>query len=169
MSTTMSFAAARRLVDELTKITVNPELHDQVVWTEAEKDPNKTPESECGTVGCLAGNAVITAKFPLIWQEVENYNTDTDRYEVKWRAHDCKVDGVIETIENAARNLFELTHSEARDLFDQDNSLTDLWEKAIEYGNRWIGVTDVVNAFQRRVAKVKSESVKALSEALEKL
>lgn len=164
---TMNFTESQRLIAELTKITVHPELHNQVVWTQADKNPNEQPPgTACGTVGCLAGNAVITARFPLIWGESEIWNDETDRYELKWRASECKVEGQIRAIETAARDLFGLTQNEARDLFDQDNSLTDLWAKAIEYSNNWIGVEHVIEAFQEREAHLKSETRKAVLAAV---
>lgn len=165
----MDYLQAARLRDELTDITVHPEKHNQNVWAEAPDDNGKP--SACGTVGCLAGNAVINAGYQLEW-----YKTYTDDDTLRWgtnRVLDKETGERGPAIKYVARDLFGLTGTQANRLFDSYHTVTDLWEMAIEYSYGIIRLSDAVDAFRQRadleVSEFKAEVKKTLSELTDKI
>lgn len=160
----MDFEQVNRLRDELTFITVHPEKHNQDVWGEAPDDGGKP--SACGTVGCLAGNAVVNAGFELDWFQLFG-----DDGKSRWGA--SRVKGVRgargKTIRSVARELFGLTEYQSDRLFDSPHNVANLWEMAIEYSDNRISLADAVDAFRKRadlkIAELKTE----IQSTLEKL
>lgn len=165
----MEYVQARRLAGELHKITISPETHDQSVWAHAQLDPTKTPVTACGTTGCLAGNAVLNAGYPLAWFKSDKYDENVGRFVPVWKADDCILpNGEHRTISTAARDLFGLTSGQASRLFEPDNSVADLWDLAIDYSGGHISVHDVIEAFQARAERVKKDQREIFLAAIEK-
>lgn len=164
----MDMFQAQRLVRELTDITVHPEKHDQTAWARSTaQDPTKTA---CGTVGCLAGNAVINAGHKLHWEHV-GWGDHPE-----WVAHyiepEQKGQPVTRLIREEARDLFGLTSDEAESLFDQDNTVPNMWSQAIEFADGYIDMFDVVNAYtqraQARYTQGRKDERVAIAESLTK-
>lgn len=151
----MDYYQAQRLVKELHDIVVNPETHDQTMWVQADEKPIEG--SACGTTGCLAGNAVLRAGYPLQWEQGSVWDAASGKYVYKWLAHNCQVDGERVPIRDAAEDLFGLTRSQTEVLFDEKNTVADLWDFAIRYSNGYIRTKDVVGAYEERAARVESD------------
>lgn len=165
-----TFNQARALARELREITIYPEKHDQTLWYRAEKNPTETglPLTACGSAGCLAGNAVVSAGRELVWRQDE-YHTASG-WKLGWTASECKLpNGDVKMIETEARDLFGLTSDQARSLFDGDNSLETLWETAIEITEGDIDVRDVIGAFRARVDRVKADTKQTVLKAIQEL
>lgn len=167
----MDFFQAETLIRELTDITVNPDKHDQTVWIGADKNPEQVPESECGTVGCLAGNTVKNKPgYKLIWEQHKSYDYDTGEYIPRWRVFYCfDSNGDQVSIERAFQELVGLNREQARDITAEDNSLADLWMLAIGYSGGLITVENVVEAFQSREAKLRSQLKSVLLKTVEEV
>lgn len=114
----------------LTLITEHPEVHNQGEWLRETGWVGGTSESRpvvvddarpwaCGTVGCLAGNAVLLS----------------GRYPLRIQPHGGHVDvlsrGVWSLLERVAgelaRDLLGLTDDQAEYAFDAWRTLVDLW------------------------------------------
>lgn len=149
----MNNEQADRLRSELTRITMNPEAHDQAVWMEAEKDPTQYPQTACGTTGCLAGNAVLHAGDKLLWEPKMRYDYDTDQYvqSGKFEARLCQVEGVTRSVASRAGELFGLSDFQRDEMFAAHNSIADLWSFAIEFSDGRIDVQDALDVYASRV------------------
>lgn len=107
---------------------------------EANPRPDGRP-SACGSFGCLAGNTAIHAGSELDWY-LETWDRTTVDGQTKriafWTAdnilgetyRDQYGDWVKKSIERKAMELFDMTPAQADRLFDGDNSLDTLWERA---------------------------------------
>lgn len=98
----------RLLQAELEFVTAHPEQHDQTTWAR---------RTDCGTACCLAGWTVIHAGFDLAW-----VRSSDEGVVALWLAtHDI-------TIREQAIILLGLSDDDAHRLFNQDNTLADLWQ-----------------------------------------
>ena len=123
-----------RLLKEVTYITVFPERWNQGDWVVANEevkwDTSREPEP-CGTMGCLAGNAVINAGGRLKWEKGMWYDYSTNDYKEYWKTEYVFLpanEEYPEHIETAARDLLGLNSEQADALFSGDNTLDDMWE-----------------------------------------
>ena len=166
----MDYEQAERLRDELVRITLNPEVHDQEVWVEAKTDPRKLGDlSACGTTGCLAGNAVVSAGLQLEWTAKESYDAIQARYVSTgtYQAVHCRdTDGTVKSIATKARELFGLSYEEADLMFSPYNSVPELWRLAIEFSNGQISYQDALAAYETRAQRVEAK-VRAISGIVE--
>lgn len=149
----MNYEQARRLIRELTDITVHPEKHDQTMWARSTSDEVLNAETPaelgaCGTVGCLAGNAVINAGYKLRWENV-GWSGHPE-----WIAHHVvdpqKADRRGRQISTVARELFGLDEGQAEVLFDQENRVSRMWAQAIEFSDGYINEQDLIRAYKER-------------------
>lgn len=97
-----------RLRKELEFITAHRERWDQRTWLQ---------RTVCGTVGCLAGNAVLNAGYVPMFHIEES---DATGWVVNAESQQCSV-------REAARRLFGLTPEQSEKLFSPFNSLRGLW------------------------------------------
>lgn len=123
-----------RLLKEVTYITVFPERWNQGDWViateETKWDTSREPEA-CGTMGCLAGNAVINAGGKLKWEKASWYDYVTQEYKDYWKTEFVFLPANTEYpehIETAAKELLGLDSDQADALFSGENSLNDMWE-----------------------------------------
>lgn len=168
---TMTYAQAAILIRELRDITVNPEKHDQTVWSRADKDPTVNPVTACGTTGCLAGNAMINAGWKLVWEKRQNFNSDTGKFDEEWVANYAMdpASGRERHIQSAFLERVGLANREdGYKITESENTLADLWRIAIDASEGLITVDDLVSAFRARELKVEKDTkdriLKALSE-----
>lgn len=103
-----------RLQDVLEWVEAHPERHNQRVWAK---------RTECGTAACLAGWTVMFAGIEINWEPDGCWEAGTHFI------YDT-VDGVF--ISDAAAHLLGLDEHVAKRLFDEDNTVRDLWEIASE-------------------------------------
>lgn len=137
----MNTINTERLLAEIRNITLHPEKHNQGLWVEA---IGKRP-SACGSLGCLAGNAVVNEGHDLLWVKSDDqWDAARQKWFPSWIADNVAgtVDGVTygggELIENpsidvVARKLFGLNSEQSDSLFDGSNTLDDIWNLAIEF------------------------------------
>lgn len=112
---------------ELEWITSNREAWDQCHWL------TETTETECGTVGCLAGNAVAHSSEYTFSRGKSLYPFHIiDQMEVGWS--------------DAAGEVLGLDHFEAADMFSAYNSLYRLWWLANKFSNGEIDIPPAIYA-----------------------
>lgn len=105
---------------ELQYITDHPEAWVQETWL----DPD--PNSGCGSVGCLAGNAAVHAGRAILKRDEDG----------EWYEPDHPSGCFLEL----GAELFGINEDEAEWLFEGDNSLQELWEIASDITNGEIEV-----------------------------
>lgn len=110
-----------RLRDVLEHVTAHPDEHNQTVWAwRADLDIALTKMiPHCGTAMCLAGHTVVLAGRKIDWATATR-SGEAVRV----------VDGG--RISDEARKLLGLAYDQAEALFDDGNSLADLWRIAGE-------------------------------------
>jgi hypothetical protein len=114
----MDMTKVPSLRKELEFITNHPDAWHQGHWLIS------TPHSECGTMGCLAGNAVAHCdQFILLLKEDGCLYPERKftRESVSWQV--------------AGAEALGLTHFEAKEMFSGTNSLLRLWQLAHAYSN----------------------------------
>lgn len=123
-----------RLIDELVFLTEFPEKWDQTLWLQT-TNPNRV--SACGTTGCLAGNTVLHQNYKLYWEEAgvvtDLEGKKTMLYTADYTEEIDDGDGGTyqgKPIDEVAMFELDLTETQANSLFDGDNTLDELWEKA---------------------------------------
>jgi hypothetical protein len=110
-------ANAERLLDVLTFLAAHPERHDQNFWLK---------KRDCGTVACLAGWAVLRNGY------VEHYAPEIpDFFRGVYRSDDPHQE--LRHVSYVAEEVLGLTPDEGARLFDEQNTLTDLWRLADEF------------------------------------
>lgn len=122
---------------ELEHITAHPERWNQSTWGK---------QTECGTVACLAGNAVIH-NYPvesLIWQTRKFVKYDGTRMETLTALDGVTINCLPYSVHEVARDLFGLTEDQAGAMFSATNTLSDLWEYANQITNGEIEVPEEV-------------------------
>jgi len=163
----MDYEQASRLRDELVRITLNPEVHNQEVWVEAKRNPRRLADlSACGTTGCLAGNAVVSAGLELEWTAKESYDVMSAAYvrTGTYQAVNCRdTNGRVKTIAAKARELFGLSYEQADCLFSPYNSIPELWGLALQFSNGQISYRDVLDAYETRAQRAEAK-LRAVSE-----
>jgi len=162
------FVEVDRLRNELSYITTHPERWNQGDWVTALNDELKfapQPPTACGTMGCLAGNAVVHADGDLHWEKGEWYDYTTGKYKPYWKTEFVTMPGAEdkEHIETAARDLLGLTSEQADYLFAAENDLDDLWRLAEIISDGKITAEDRAKAEAER-ERIKAETAEAHAE-----
>jgi hypothetical protein len=140
-------------------ITQNPQLHDQTCWLDLDVDRgvkmqvgdvppfNPTQPSACGTVGCLAGNAVLLSRrYPM---RVARTRHAVAYVEFFFDGEWCDVE---DWTQDAAREVLGLTTGQAEALFSSERTLGELWLLAEHITGGVVKArADVVTALDRDV------------------
>lgn len=128
---------------ELEHITAHREEWQQSVWLRT------TTLTACGTVGCLAGNAVVHAG----WAPVHNGELVDVRQHVGAQFDVVMRDGKTMSIRDAARQELGLEYWQANLLFGGSNSLVWLWEVADALTDGELQAPqDVITEYERQFA-----------------
>src|SRR5919108_1047214 len=133
-----------RLRKELEFVTDHPEHWDQESWLRA---------ATCGTVGCLAGNAVLHAGYEP-HGALRTYGGATSYVRVPGDHPDALATGYadgrhIASVCDVARRLLGLDYQQASQLFYESNTLRTLWELAARFTD---GEVEVPLDLEARVA-----------------
>lgn len=126
-----------RLRKELEYVTAHRDEWRQNTWLE---------RTTCGTVGCVAGNAVLHAGYEPV------YGRNTSRSDAAAYLHDPAhtTRSKIRPIADVARELFGLSEYQAGQLFHPQNSLYELWRFAERFTGGEITVPEDVRAEHAR-------------------
>ena len=125
-----------RLHEELDFLRMHPKAHQQNIWLYPAdlQELGDAAVAECGTVGCLAGWAVIH-EYDLVVEEIWNVgHYDGYRYVKRLTGEIYDMD----KIESDARKIFGLNLQEVTFLFHGDNTIDDMehmvknWENEAE-------------------------------------
>ena len=114
----------------------------------------------CGTVGSLAGHAVMAAQLAWAtrWAGEVKFSIKEDaeyRLGVRLSTKPCF---------NSAATLFGLNEADATVLFDWDNTLEDLWDCAKEFTNGRVKLPKALKSRVKRIDKERRRSRCRLSD-----
>lgn len=128
---------------ELEFITAHPEHWRQDFWWADrsefdnydldEDNPFQNASSQCGTVGCLAGNAVAHSTTYFIQHESNGAFAPIH-----------KATGHTWDWHTAGAEVLGLTHNEAQMLFSERNTLYRMWSLANEFSEYEIAIPDYI-------------------------
>lgn len=112
-------ANVEKLEELMDHLRMHPEEHDQDCWAYI-YDEEEHSLTGCGTTLCAAGHRVVLSGCQILWQTDSSF------------AYRCRTpDGLVTTIQEAARTILELTHAQAHIMFHIAQTLDDV-EQAVK-------------------------------------
>lgn len=144
----MDNAQAEYLFNTLVWLTAHPDKHNQGVYIKVNQvvfDTRAEAEAawNCGTAACLAGHAVIYDGWrPRV---VEHLPCFADEKPSFWLSDVFVTKGDDEqmySVDEVANQLFGLNDEEGEYLYDERNTIDDLWRIAEELSDGRINATE---------------------------
>jgi len=133
---------------ELEFLTAHPEQHKQSWWLEW-RDAVLNETIECGTKGCLAGNALLHAGrlrgHTHVYWTGSGYESDGTNYWPDGEDYASYAEHSALSWTRAGAALFGLTYTQADKVFYQNNTLPDLWRLANKFTNGEIEIPPEVS------------------------